>query len=150
MSIDVYPLLGRIVATCMYIYDDVKVNLILLTPSIETVPKTLTQHLVLLYGLQASSSNSIHHGRKCLALDAINDTYQLALSIPVDRCQQFSKHPLTWSRYVGFTIYGSEGYISVPGGSETIIIKLAYSLAFITMSHWHKVSRILASNDSSH
>ena len=58
------PLLGRIVATCMYIYDDVKVNLILLTSSVKTVPKTLTQHLVLLYyGLQASSSNSIpsHH-----------------------------------------------------------------------------------------
>jgi len=47
-----------------------------------------------------------------------DDTYQPALSIPVDACQRFSVHPLTWLRYVGFTIYGSEGYISVPGGPE--------------------------------
>src|SRR5436853_368202 len=44
-------------------------------------------------------------------------TYQHALSIPVDICHLFSLNPLTWLRYVGFTIYGSEGHISrSPGG----------------------------------
>jgi hypothetical protein len=41
------------------------------------------------------------------------------LSIPVATCQRFSVHPLTWLRYLGFTIQGSEGYISTtPGGPE--------------------------------
>ncbi|KAF8960923.1 hypothetical protein BDZ97DRAFT_1940255 [Flammula alnicola] len=48
-----------------------------------------------------------------------NDIYRPALSIPVDTCQRFSVHPLTWLRYLGFTIYGNEGHIStLPGGPE--------------------------------
>jgi len=41
-----------------------------------------------------------------------DDTYRIALSIPVDECQCFAIHPLAWLHYVGFTIYESEGYIS--------------------------------------
>jgi hypothetical protein len=49
----------------------------------------------------------------------IDGIYQPALSIPVDKCQLFSLHPLTWLRYLGFTIYGTEGHISTaPGGPE--------------------------------
>jgi hypothetical protein len=38
--------------------------------------------------------------------------FRLSLSIPVDTCQRFSLHPLTWLRFLGYTIYGKEGYIS--------------------------------------
>jgi hypothetical protein len=48
-----------------------------------------------------------------------NGTYQPALSIPVATCRLFSIHPLTWLRYLGFVIYGSEGHIStLPNGPE--------------------------------
>ena len=47
------------------------------------------------------------------------DTYQPALSIPLGECRRFSVHPLTWLRYVGFTIYGNEGDISTaPDGAQ--------------------------------
>ena len=62
--------------------------------------------------------------------------YQPALSIPVAECQHFSVHPLTWLRYVGFTIYGSEGYISVPGGPE-----VDYYQAAIQPGTYHYVSQ---------
>ena len=42
----------------------------------------------------------------------IDGEYQPALSIPVETCQRFSVYPLKWLRYVGFTIYGTEGHIS--------------------------------------
>ncbi|KAF8737659.1 hypothetical protein AX14_012536 [Amanita brunnescens Koide BX004] len=41
----------------------------------------------------------------------IDGQYQHALSISVETCQRFSVHPLSWLRYVGFTIYGTEGHI---------------------------------------
>ena len=48
-----------------------------------------------------------------------NGEYMSVLSIPVATSHQFSKHPLAWLRYVGFTIYGTEGYIStLEGGPE--------------------------------
>lgn len=40
------------------------------------------------------------------------DEHQHALSIPILICQQFSLHPLTWLRFLGYAIYGREGYIS--------------------------------------
>ena len=42
----------------------------------------------------------------------IDGEYQPALSMPVKMCQRFSVRPLSWLRYVGFTIYGTEGHIS--------------------------------------
>jgi hypothetical protein len=66
-----------------------------------------------------------------------DDTYQLALSIPVDACQRFSLHPLTWLRYVGFTIYGSEGHISLlPDGPV-----VDYYQATIQPGIYHYVSQ---------
>jgi hypothetical protein len=62
-----------------------------------------------------------------------DDTYQPALSIP---CQRFSVHPLTWLRYVGFTVDGSQGYISVPGGPE-----VDYYQATIQPGIYHYVSQ---------
>jgi hypothetical protein len=48
-----------------------------------------------------------------------DNIYRYALSIPVDACRIFSVHPLAWLRYLGFTIYGREGYISTtPEGAE--------------------------------
>jgi hypothetical protein len=41
----------------------------------------------------------------------IDGEYQPTLSIPVETCQRFSVHPLRWLRYIGFTIYGTEGHI---------------------------------------
>jgi hypothetical protein len=48
-----------------------------------------------------------------------NVIYHHVLTIPVTTCQRFSIHPLTWLRYLGFTIQGYEGYISAtPDGPE--------------------------------
>ena len=48
-----------------------------------------------------------------------DETYRRALSIPVADCQRFAIYRLTWLRYVGFAIYGTEGKISShPDGDE--------------------------------
>jgi hypothetical protein len=44
-----------------------------------------------------------------LSFDSVT---KLALSIPVDKCSSFSVNPLKWLRYLGFVIYGQEGYLS--------------------------------------
>ena len=43
----------------------------------------------------------------------LDGKYWHVLSIPVNDCQRFSTRPLCWLRYVAFTIYGSEGDISI-------------------------------------
>ena len=48
------------------------------------------------------------------------DEYQHALSIPVHECQRFSLHPLTWLRFLGYAIYGKEGYISLKRDGEQV------------------------------
>jgi hypothetical protein len=49
----------------------------------------------------------------------VDDVYHPALSVAVDTCELFSLHPLTWLRYLGFTICGNEGRIStLPDGVE--------------------------------
>jgi hypothetical protein len=75
----------------------------------------------------------------------IDGIYQSALPIPVEACQRFSVHPLTWLRYLGFTIHGTEGHISTAPGREVDYYKLIYSPVFITM--YHKASHISASKD---
>jgi hypothetical protein len=37
---------------------------------------------------------------------------RLALSIPLDKCSTFAINPLKWLRFLGFAIYGREGYLS--------------------------------------
>ncbi|KAF8345752.1 hypothetical protein F5887DRAFT_1061647 [Amanita rubescens] len=49
-----------------------------------------------------------------------SDEYQHALSIPVHECQRFSLHPLTWLRFLGYAIYGKEGYISRERDGEQV------------------------------
>lgn len=36
----------------------------------------------------------------------------LMLSIPLDKCSTFAFNPLKWLRFLGFAIYGREGYLS--------------------------------------
>ncbi|KAF8311331.1 hypothetical protein F5887DRAFT_1050292 [Amanita rubescens] len=48
------------------------------------------------------------------------DEYQHALSIPVHICHQFSLHPLTWLRFLGYAIHGKEGYISRERDGEQV------------------------------
>ncbi|KAF8347464.1 hypothetical protein F5887DRAFT_1172833 [Amanita rubescens] len=44
---------------------------------------------------------------------------KLALSIPLDKCHTFAVNPLKWLRFLGFAIYGREGYLSTSkGGTE--------------------------------
>ncbi|EDR14543.1 uncharacterized protein LACBIDRAFT_321675 [Laccaria bicolor S238N-H82] len=50
----------------------------------------------------------------------LGDAYQHALSIPVHECQRFSLHPLTWLRFLGYAIYGKEGYISRERDGEQV------------------------------
>jgi len=46
--------------------------------------------------------------------------YRHALSIPVHACQRFSFHFLTWLRFLGYAIYGKEGYISHERDGEEV------------------------------
>jgi hypothetical protein len=46
--------------------------------------------------------------------------YRHALSIPVHECQRFSLHPLTWLRFLGYAIYGKEGYLSRERDGEQV------------------------------
>jgi hypothetical protein len=48
------------------------------------------------------------------------DEYQHALSIPLQKCQEFALHPLTWLRFLGYAIYGKEGHISRERDGEQV------------------------------
>ena len=43
----------------------------------------------------------------------LDDAPELALSIPVVKCRTLSVHPLRWLRFLGYSIYGREGYLSL-------------------------------------
>ena len=45
---------------------------------------------------------------------------KLALSIPLAKCGSFSVNPLKWLRFLGFAIYGQEGYLSTSKGGPEI------------------------------
>jgi hypothetical protein len=51
---------------------------------------------------------------------SFNDVYTRALSIPVEKCTEVSVNPLKWLRFLGFTIYGQEGYISTSAGGPEV------------------------------
>jgi hypothetical protein len=38
---------------------------------------------------------------------------KLALSIPLAECRTFAVNPLKWLRFLGYAIYGKEGYLSM-------------------------------------
>jgi len=61
-------------------------------------------------------------------------SYHSTLSIPVPDCQRFSIHPLRWLRYLGFTIYGTEGHSPhYLVAQRSTIPKIPYRLVIITM-----------------
>jgi hypothetical protein len=43
----------------------------------------------------------------------LNSKSRHVLSIPVEKCKELSLKPLKWLRFVGYTIYGREGFISL-------------------------------------
>lgn len=43
----------------------------------------------------------------------ISDAWQPILSIPISECDRFALKPLKWLRFLGYTIYGREGDISL-------------------------------------
>ncbi|KIL59038.1 hypothetical protein M378DRAFT_15139 [Amanita muscaria Koide BX008] len=43
---------------------------------------------------------------------SLDNVARLALSIPLAECSTFAVNPLKWLRFLGFTIYGREGYLS--------------------------------------
>ncbi|KAF8324508.1 hypothetical protein F5887DRAFT_1206118 [Amanita rubescens] len=43
---------------------------------------------------------------------SLDDGPKLALSIPLNKCCTFAVNPLKWLRFLGFAIYGREGYLS--------------------------------------
>ena len=43
----------------------------------------------------------------------LNNISELALSIPLDKCLALSVNPLKWLRFLGYSIYGKEGYLSM-------------------------------------
>lgn len=43
---------------------------------------------------------------------SFGNVFKLALSIPLDECGTFAVNPLKWLRFLGFSIYGQEGYLS--------------------------------------
>jgi hypothetical protein len=50
---------------------------------------------------------------------SLDDVHTRALSIPIEKCREFSLNPLKWLRFLGYAIYGREGYISTSeDGSE--------------------------------
>ena len=64
---------------------------------------------------------------------SLNGTAELALSIPLAKCQELDVNP--WLRFLGYVIYGREGYLSMsdagpPIGDYTADI-VAHSYYFI-------------------
>ena len=48
------------------------------------------------------------------------DGAQLALTIPIYKCWELAVHPLKWIRFLGFAIYGREGYLSTSDAGSPI------------------------------
>jgi hypothetical protein len=51
---------------------------------------------------------------------SLNGSYHPVLSIPPHDFGHFSTHPLKWLRYLAYTIYGREGFISTSANGEEI------------------------------
>ena len=44
---------------------------------------------------------------------SIDGEARQALKIPKDKCTAYSLHPLKWLRFLGYTVYGQEGDLSL-------------------------------------
>jgi hypothetical protein len=51
---------------------------------------------------------------------SFNGTAELALSIPLAKCRDLAVNPLKWLRFLGYAIYGQEGYLSVSDAGPPI------------------------------
>jgi len=51
---------------------------------------------------------------------SFNGTAELALSIPLAKCRNLSVNPLKWLRFLGYAIYGQEGYLSASDAGPPI------------------------------
>ena len=66
----------------------------------------------------------------------INDAYMPVLSIPVTDCNRFSLKPLSWLRFLGYSIYGRIGDISsTPDGPP-----IDYQMAVQAGTHYYFTS----------
>ena len=52
---------------------------------------------------------------------SLNDESVLALSIPLDRFGVHAVTPLKWLRFLGYSIYGREGYLSESMDGQEIL-----------------------------
>ncbi|KAF9512168.1 hypothetical protein BS47DRAFT_1394458 [Hydnum rufescens UP504] len=50
----------------------------------------------------------------------LGDDSKLALSIPLAECGRYARYPLKWLRYLGYAIYGAEGYLSTSSSGADI------------------------------
>lgn len=51
---------------------------------------------------------------------SFNGTAELVLSIPLAKCRDLAVSPLKWLRFLGYAIYGREGYLSVSDAGPPI------------------------------
>jgi hypothetical protein len=67
---------------------------------------------------------------------SLNGTAELALSIPLAKCQELAVNPLKWLRFLGYAIYGREGYLSTSDAGPPIddytVDIVAHSYYFIS------------------
>ena len=96
---------------------------LLLDESHAWTPPALSKRTVLFVSLKTSSlcylnMRQSHRHPVCppsnvnLLLRLNNDRSELALSIPLAQCTTFATTPLKWLGFVGFVIYGRQGYLS--------------------------------------
>jgi hypothetical protein len=51
---------------------------------------------------------------------SFNGATELALSIPLAKCRDLAVRPLKWLRFLGYAIYGQEGYLSMSDAGPPI------------------------------
>ena len=51
---------------------------------------------------------------------AVSGNTELALSIPITKCEELALNPLKWLRFLGFIISGQEGYLSLSDAGPDI------------------------------
>lgn len=64
----------------------------------------------------AGTSKIYEHSAKVELWLSFDNVTKLALSIPLAKCGSFSVNPLKWLRFLGFAIYGQEGYLFTSKG----------------------------------
>jgi hypothetical protein len=64
------------------------------------------------------------------------EEYIHVLTIPLQKCFEFSHKPLKWLRYLGYTLYGKEGHIySMDGEGQQQTVPVNYVLQIENGDH---------------